>query len=468
MVFSDLLFLYLFLPLCMLLYYILPFRGWRNGVLIIFSLMFYAFGEPVWVLLLIGSALVDYINGLFIEKHRGRKIAVLGVVMSLVINLGILAVFKYSGFIMENINAVTGLGLPVPRFTLPIGISFYTFQTISYTVDVYRGKAKVQRNFFNFLLYVSLFFQLVAGPIVRYTTVAEEIDSRKFSVTDMSMGFERLIIGLGKKVIIANTVGNIADTLLEDAPASVLAAWAGVIMFSLQIYYDFSGYSDMAIGLGMMFGFHFDENFNYPYISKSATEFWRRWHISLGSFFRDYLYIPMGGNRRHQLLNLAVVWLLTGLWHGASWNYILWGVFWGVLVIIEKLFLGKVLDKIPVFGHIYLIFAAVMGWTLFYFEDFSQLGVCLSTMFGAGDALLYDDITISLLKGSCFVIAAAVILSCPLYRIISQKTDSLADRSGAAFYTARFVQTAALLAILGVSSILLVNQSYNPFLYFRY
>lgn len=469
MVFSDLIFMYLFLTLCMLLYYILPFRGWRNGVLIIFSLMFYAFGEPVWVLLLIGSALVDYINGLFIEKHRGQKIAVLGVVMSLVINLGVLAVFKYSGFIMENINAVTGLGLPVPRFTLPIGISFYTFQTISYTVDVYRGKAKVQRNFFNFLLYVSLFFQLVAGPIVRYTTIAEEIDNRKFSVTDMSRGFERLIIGLGKKVIIANSVGNIADTLLGSPPDSVLAAWSGVIMFSLQIYYDFSGYSDMAIGLGMMFGFHFDENFNYPYISRSATEFWRRWHISLGSFFRDYLYIPMGGNRRHQLLNLAVVWLLTGLWHGASWNYILWGVFWGVLVIMEKLFLGKVLDKIPrIFGHIYLIFAAVMGWTLFYFEDFSQLGVCLGAMFGAGDIALCDDITISLLKGSCFVIAAAVIFSCPLYRIIWEKTDRLADRSGAAYYSARFVQAAVLLGILIVSSILLVNQSYNPFLYFRY
>lgn len=414
MVFSDLLFLYLFLPLCMILYYILPFRGWKNGVLIIFSLMFYAFGEPVWVLLLIGSALVDYCNGLFIEKHRGQKIAVLGVVMSLVINLGVLAVFKYSGFIMENINAVTELGLPVPRFTLPIGISFYTFQTISYTVDVYRGKAKVQRNFFSFLLYVSLFFQLVAGPIVRYTTVADEIDNRRFSVLDMSRGLERLIIGLGKKVIIANSVGNIADTLLEDAPASVLAAWAGVIMFSLQIYYDFSGYSDMAIGLGMMFGFHFDENFNYPYISKSATEFWRRWHISLGSFFRDYLYIPMGGNRRHQLLNLAVVWMLTGLWHGASWNYILWGIFWGVLIITEKLFLGKVLEKLPVINHIYLIFAAVMGWALFYFEDLSQLGVCLDTMFGGGNAALYDDITISLLKGSCFVIAAAVLFSCPI------------------------------------------------------
>lgn len=455
----------------MILYYIIPNLTYKNGVLIVFSLLFYSFGEPVWVLLLIGSAAVDYFNGLFIEHFRGRKTAVLGVVFSLVINLSVLCLFKYSGFFIENINALTGLGLPVPHFQLPIGISFYTFQTISYTVDVYRGKAAVQRNFFSFLLYVSMFFQLVAGPIVRYTTVAEEIDHRKFSAADLGKGMARFIEGLGKKVIIANCIGGIADSMLgfDTAPSSVLAAWTGVIMFSLQIYFDFSGYSDMAIGLGMMFGFHFDENFNYPYISKSASEFWRRWHISLGSFFRDYVYIPMGGNRHHQIFNLAVVWFLTGLWHGASWNFILWGLYFGVLVVIEKLFLGKILEKIPsFFSHLYLIIAAIFGWALFYFEDMSRLGKCLSGMFGGNSAPLYDEIALSSIKSNCFIIIAAIILCCPVCHVIKEKINGLADKTAVGFAAAKIGENAVLFGILIVSSLLLVNQSYNPFLYFRY
>ena len=473
LVFSDLLFIYMFLPLCLALYYFFSDTAYRNSVLIIFSLAFYSFGEPVWVLLLIGSALVDYLNGLFIARCRRRRsrAAVLGVIMSLVINLGVLVLFKYSGFIMENINLATGLSLPVKHFTLPIGISFYTFQTISYTVDVYCGRARVQRNFFDFLLYVSLFFQLVAGPIVRYTTVASEISRRRFSVFDMSRGVERFILGLGKKVIIANSLGSIADELLtfETAPVSTAAAWAGIIMFSFQIYYDFSGYSDMAIGLGLMFGFHFEENFNYPYISKSASEFWRRWHISLGSFFRDYVYIPMGGNRRHQVVNLAVVWFLTGLWHGASWNYIFWGLFWGVLVAIEKLFLRKVLDKLPsLFGRIYLLAAAAAGWTMFYFEDLGKLKQCFLGMFGKSGIPLSDEITMSLLKGSCFVIIAAAVFSCPVCRILSEKTEALASKSVFAYTWAKIAENIVLVGILAVSSILLVKQSYNPFLYFRY
>ena len=473
MVFSDLLFIYMFLPLCLVLYYIFPNTTYRNGVLIIFSLAFYSFGEPVWVLLLIGSALVDYLNGLFIDKCKKRRsrAAVLGVIMSLTINLGVLILFKYSGFIMENINALTGLSLPVRHFTLPIGISFYTFQTISYTVDVYCGRARVQRSFLDFLLYVSLFFQLVAGPIVRYTTVANEISRRRFSIFDMSRGIERFVLGLGKKVIIANSLGSIADELLtfETAPVSTAAAWAGILMFSFQIYYDFSGYSDMAIGLGLMFGFHFDENFNYPYISKSASEFWRRWHISLGSFFRDYVYIPMGGNRSHQILNIAVVWFLTGFWHGASWNYIFWGLFWGLLVAIEKLFLRKVLDKLPsVFGHLYLLAAAAAGWTLFYFEDLDKMKQCFFGMLGRNGIPLSDEITVSLLKGSCFVIAAAAVFSCPVYKLLSEKTESLAAKSALAYTAAKIGENIILLAVLAVSSILLVKQSYNPFLYFRY
>ncbi len=473
MVFSDLLFIYIFLPLCLLTYYIFPNTTYRNGVLIIFSLLFYSFGEPVWVLLLIGSALVDYLNGLFIVHCRRRKsrAAVLGVIFSLVINLGLLMLFKYSGFVAENITALTGVVLPVKRFRLPIGISFYTFQTISYTIDVYRGETRAQRNFLNFLLYVSLFFQLVAGPIVRYTTVASEISRRRFSVLDMNRGIERFIFGLGKKVIIANSLGSIAEQLLvfENAPVSTAAAWAGILMYSFQIYYDFSGYSDMAIGLGLMFGFHFEENFNYPYISKSASEFWRRWHISLGSFFRDYVYIPMGGNRRHQFLNIAVVWFLTGFWHGASWNYILWGLFWGLLVAIEKLFLKKLLNKLPaLFGHLYLLAAVIFGWTLFYFEDTSALKQCLMGMFGRNGIPLWDDITVSLIKGSCFIIIAAAVFSCPVCRIVSEKTEALAAKSAFSYGAAKAAETVILLAVLAVSSILLVKQSYNPFLYFRY
>lgn len=469
LVFSNLLFIYLFLPLCLFLYYVTKNPAVRNGVLIVFSLIFYSFGEPVAILLMASSTLIDYFNGRFIEKNRGRKIAVLGVIISLVYNLGALCLFKYSGFLVTNFDLLTGLSIPVPKLTLPIGISFYTFQTISYVVDVYRGKTKAQRNYFNYLLYVSMFFQLVAGPIVRYTDIAEQIGDRKCTAEDMFGGWVKFIIGLGKKVIIANCVGGITDSLIGNsaAPASVLAAWSGIILYTLQIYFDFSGYSDMAIGLGKMFGFSLPENFNYPYISKSASEFWRRWHISLGSFFRDYVYIPMGGNRRHQLLNVAVVWFLTGLWHGASWNYILWGLYFGVLISLEKLFFGKVLDKLPaVFSHIYMLIVIIFGWLLFYFEDMGAMGQCLRVMFGAAPAA--DDITVSLLKGSCFVIAAGIIFSCPVYGFVVKKAEAAAEKSAAARVIFQIIGMILLLGVLTVSSLLLVKQTYNPFLYFRY
>lgn len=469
LVFSNLLFIYLFLPLCLFLYYLTKNPAVRNGVLIVFSLIFYSFGEPVAILLMASSTLIDYFNGRFIEKNRGRKIAVLGVIISLVYNLGALCLFKYSGFLVTNFDLLTGLSIPVPKLTLPIGISFYTFQTISYVADVYRGKTKAQRNYFNYLLYVSMFFQLVAGPIVRYTDIAEQIEYRKCTAEDMFGGWVKFIIGLGKKVIIANCVGGITDSLIGNsaAPASVLAAWSGIILYTLQIYFDFSGYSDMAIGLGKMFGFSLPENFNYPYISKSASEFWRRWHISLGSFFRDYVYIPMGGNRRHQLLNVAVVWFLTGLWHGASWNYILWGLYFGVLISLEKLFFGKVLDKLPaVFSHIYMLIVIIFGWLLFYFEEMGAMGQCLKVMFGAAPAA--DDITVSLLKGSCFVIAAGIIFSCPVYGFIVKKAEAAAEKSAAARVIFQIIGMILLLGVLTVSSLLLVKQTYNPFLYFRY
>ncbi len=442
-------------------------------MLALFSLIFYAWGEPVWVLLLILSAAVDYFNGLFIGHCRktGSKYAFMGVVCSLVVNLGILAVFKYSGFIVSNINALTGLSLSVPRFSLPIGISFYTFQTISYTVDVYKGKTAVQRSPINFLLYVSMFFQLVAGPIVRYESVAREIDGRRINISEINDGFIRFVYGLAKKVIIANCVGELAVNALSGgvSPASVMGAWFGVIMFSLQIYYDFSGYSDMAIGLGMMCGFHFPENFNYPYISRSATEFWRRWHISLGSFFRDYVYIPMGGNRKRVYLNLAVTWFLTGLWHGASWNFIIWGCGFGVFIILEKLFLMNILEKLPsLISRLYTLFIVIISWAVFYFTDTEQLFACLKTMFGADGAPLADEITKSALLNNVFLIAAAVLFSMPVYRLVKEKAGRLERRSAGGFIAVKSAQTVVTLALLAVSSVMLVGQTYNPFLYYRF
>lgn len=472
MVFSDLIFIFLFLPVCLCLYFAFNNLKIRNGLLIIFSLLFYSFGEPKWVSLLIISSLVDYFNGLFIEKHRGEKISVLGIVFSLAFNLGVLAVFKYGGFFVSNINSWFDLNLAVPQFSPPIGLSFYSFQTISYTVDVYRGNAKVQKNFFNFLLYVSMFFQLVAGPIVRYTDVSRELSSRSITAKNLSDGFSRFAFGLGKKVIIANSVGEIAAELLtfENAPSSVLAVWSGVILYSLQIYFDFSGYSDMAIGLGKMFGFNLTENFNYPYISKSAAEFWRRWHISMGSFFRDYVYIPLGGNRRHQALNLAIVWILTGLWHGASWNFVIWGAYFGILVTTEKFFYGNFLKKIPAFfSHLYLIFIVMIGWLIFYFEDLGKIGTALGAMFGANDIPLYDTLTVSKLEGILFVIIIAFILSTPIFPKILGAIEKSSGKSVPLDIISDIVMIALVIAVFALSCILLVKQtSYNPFLYFRF
>ncbi len=465
MVFSDLIFIYLFLPVCLLCYNISGNIPFRNTILVLFSFLFYSFGEPVWVVLLLVSSLTDYCCGLFIEKHREEKKAVLGLITSLVINLSLLFVFKYSGFVIGEINSIAGTNFAVPA----IRISFYTFQTISYTADVYRKKAEAQHNFLDFLLFVSMFFQLVAGPVVRYTDISAQITERRVSADDISAGIYRFIAGLGKKVLIANVTGEITAATIESGePASVLAAWTGAVMFALQIYFDFSGYSDMAIGLGMIFGFRFPENFNYPYISRSASEFWRRWHISLGTFFRDYVYIPMGGNRRHQILNIAVVWFLTGLWHGASWNFILWGLYFGVLVGIEKLFLGKVLEKLPVLSNIYLIAAVLFGWLLFYFEDMGKMAGCLSAMTGTGGVELTDSITVSMLKNNLYVIIAAVVLCCPIYRIISEKLIKAEDNSAAVCTLVTAVKILFFAAVLAVSSIMLVKQSYNPFLYFRY
>lgn len=471
MVFSDIFFVYIFIPVFLGLYFFNSKIAYKNFVLLLFSLIFYSWGAAVFLPLLVFSTFLDYLNGLFISKHMGQKKAVLGLICSLVINLGILVLFKYSGFIVTNINIVTGLNIPVPNITLPIGISFYTFQTTSYVIDVYRGNAKVQKNYFYYLLYISMFFQLVAGPIVRYSTISEEISSRKVSIKEFSDGLTRFIFGLSKKVIIANTLGGLVAQCLNftNAPTSVFSSWFGILMFSLQIYYDFSGYSDMAIGLGQMCGFHFLENFNYPYISKSVSEFWRRWHISLSSFFKDYVYIPMGGNRKHQILNLAVVWFLTGLWHGASWNFILWGLYFGVFIILEKLFLGKVLEKIPTFfAHLYSLFVIVIGWTLFYFTDMKSLGMCLKSMFGLADIPLFDEVTKSYLMNNLFIIVISILISAPVYQLIKGALIKHEKNSNAILIFSHSAKTILNVSLLVISSLLLVGQTYNPFLYFRF
>ncbi len=328
---------------------------------------------------MIVTTLIDYGAGLLVDQYRGQKLAKWALAGSVVITLSFLAVFKYLGFFNQNLNQIFGAELPTQIFNLPIGISFYTFQAITYVVDVYRGKAQVQRSYANLLLYVALFPQLIAGPIVRYTDIAAQLENREMTLPGFSKGITRFVTGLGKKVLLANIAGQVATSLIggDLSKASVLGAWLGIFAYTFQIYFDFSGYSDMAIGLGHMFGFTYVENFNYPYISKSITEFWRRWHISLSTFFRDYVYIPLGGNRRHQQRNMVIVWALTGWWHGASWNFVLWGLYYFVFLAIEKLFLGKFLEKLPaVVGHAYALFIIVVGWVFFYFDDVSRPGRC--------------------------------------------------------------------------------------------
>jgi alginate O-acetyltransferase complex protein AlgI len=477
MVFASLSFLCIFLPLHLILYYAVDNKVYRNVLLTAFSLVFYAWGEPVWIALLVFSAVVDYANGLWIERHRGKGIAALGLISSIVINIGLLVAFKYNVFIYENVNLIFGLNLKAPTYNLPVGISFYTFQTISYTVDVYRNEVKAQANFLKFLMFVSLFHQLVAGPIVRYAHIADEIDERKENPYDISQGILRFCIGLFKKVFIANVAGKLAVAYLgtTEAPVdfstlTVGEAWFGITMFSLQIYFDFSGYSDMAIGLGRMFGFHYFENFNYPYIAKSATDFWRRWHISLGTFFRDYIYIPMGGNRKGKFrgyFNLFVVWFLTGLWHGASWNFVLWGLYFGLFIFLERLFLKRIFDALPAFfSHVYLILIAIFGWALFYFEDFNTLVHFLSIMVGAsGNAWWTIKLTL-VLQNNMFWLMLAFLLCLPIYPIFAKWFEKMPRERAPLFYWV--VLLGMELVFLGLSISLLVGESYNPFIYYRF
>lgn len=470
MVFSSLYFLYLFLPVCLLCYGLSPSLKIKNFTLTLFSLIFYVWGEPIYIILMLLSVLTNYLFGLGIngcqkrEKAGGAKFFM---ILSLIFNLGLLGVFKYSGFIVENLNLIPGVNLPVPQLTLPIGISFYTFQVLSYIIDLYWEKIDVQKNPGHLLLYISMFPQLIAGPIVRYSTIADEIKTRHVTLKNFSDGFTRLVIGLGKKVILANHLSIIVEQFFgtEGTAISVAGTWYAVIVYAMHIYFDFSGYSDMAIGMGEMFGFHFDENFRHPFLCKDISEFWQRWHISLGTFFRDYLlYVPIFGKRR-KYGGLFLVWFCTGLWHGASWNFIIWGLYFGLFILIEQLIGKKRMKKIPlVIRHIYSKIIIFIGFGIFYFEDFGRLGDFFKNLIGLNGNALTDNVLELSIQNNLFLLLAAVICCFPIY----DGLQALKKRFSAAVLAVDAFQILCNAALLIVSSIFLVDATNNPFLYFRF
>lgn len=462
MVFSGFMFLCVFLPVVLILYNLSKNLAYKNVILVISSLFFYAWGEPVYVLLFMASICINYIFGRIIDKFYARRAARVVFICAVVLNLAFLGVFKYAGFVVTNVNSFLGLAVPDPNIALPIGISFYTFQILSYVIDVYNGKTRVQKSLIKFAAYVSMFPQLVAGPIVRYTDIARELDNRHTSVADFADGVKRFTAGLCKKVIIANYAGSAASLLLDSPRFSVASAWLGILLYAFQIYFDFSSYSDMAIGLGRMFGFHFCENFNYPYISKNVTDFWRRWHISLSSFFRDYVYIPLGGNRYKAARNLFVVWALTGLWHGASWNFIAWGLFYGIMLFIEKNSFKRFLLKLPrPLCYVYTMAIVLIGWALFYYTDTSALIGWFKNAFGMGNSL-YDLVTLTTLSSNLWLIIVCILASLPLPRLVFNNLC----RHHKKF--ALVCEPILVAAGLVTCYILLAGQTYNPFLYFRF
>lgn len=466
MVFSSTIFLCVYLPLVLLGYYICPKKG-RNLFLLIVSLVFYAWGEPKYVFLMIFSILVNYIFGRLMDKNRGRqKRMKLLLVLSVVIDLGLLSVFKYTDFIITNVNAIFGSSFDLLNIALPIGISFYTFQAMSYTIDVYRDDVRVQKNLIDFGMYITMFPQLIAGPIVRYADVQDQLAERSVTTADFSEGIMRFVVGLGKKVLLANQMGAVwSEIYALGGDVSALMAWTGAIAYTFQIYFDFSGYSDMAIGLGRMFGFKFPENFRYPYQSVSITDFWRRWHITLSTWFKEYLYIPLGGNRcglARQALNLLIVWSLTGFWHGAGWNFVMWGLYYFVILFIEKLFLLKALDKLPkLFRHVYALLLIVIGWVIFASDDVSVLLPYLGSMFGANGAVGGMDVYTLFTKAVLLIICCVASTELPK-RLFLSATGAMNEKAA---FTIKSVMTIALLAL---SMILLIGDSYNPFLYFRF
>lgn len=464
MVFSSLLFMFVFLPIVLSVYYILP-KKFRNAFLLIADLIFYGWGEPVMVFLMIFSIVINYFAGLLIEKSKTDKKKKAVLIASVIIDLAMLGFFKYAGFITKNLNVILPFNnIPIIKVPLPIGISFYTFQIMSYTIDVYRKDTEVQKNIVSFGTYVSLFPQLIAGPIVRYRDVDDQLNSRNENIELFAKGIRLFLLGVAKKVLLANPMGLLWDSMRE-MNGGIIASWVGVIAFSFQIYFDFSGYSDMARGLGNMLGFRFLENFNFPYISKSITEFWRRWHISLGTWFKEYVYIPLGGNRKGKirtLVNLLIVWLLTGLWHGASWNFVLWGLYFGIILILEKLFILKALEKMPKFiSHLYSLFLIAFGWVIFYFADdvggFSAMSSFIPTLF-SGSMISADSLSVVLSYLPILIFCA--IASTPLIRNIYMR---LRNRKGFIFAE---LTAAAVILILCTAG--LVSNSYNPFLYFKF
>ena len=468
MLFSSIVFLFSFLPAVMILYYLLPVR-FRNVILLLASLVFYAWGDPVYLFLMLLSILFNYFSGLDIARNlQDKRAAKRSLVFNLIINLAVLGFFKYEGFVLDTLNGILPVHISYHALPLPIGISFYTFQILSYIIDVYRGNVKVQTNLPNFALYVTMFPQLIAGPIVQYADVDEQLASREVSRTKFGEGSMYFIRGLAKKVLLANTSGMIFTEVsgLAKGNIAVVTAWLGAFAYMFQIYFDFSGYSDMAIGLGKMFGFEFNMNFNYPYVSKSITEFWRRWHISLSSWFRDYVYIPLGGNRVSKIKhirNLLIVWFLTGLWHGAAWNFVAWGLYYGVILIIEKYFLSPVLDRLPdVVRHIYSIVLVVIGWVLFFSSSFGQAADYIRVMFGAGAHGFADRESMYLLTSNLILWLILIFGSTPLvhfryeHMLRSKKWNTTIINS--VVYAALFIVCIAYL----------VTETYNPFLYFRF
>ena len=464
MVFSSLVFMFAYLPITLLAYYLVPRQG-RNIFLFIVNLIFYGWGEPKLVLLMVFNIFFNYIGGWLVDKYRAdAKKKKLFLILTCVLDIGILAVFKYTGMITETLNMLPFLNIPELQISLPIGISFYTFQTMSYVIDVYRDDAPVSTNFINFGTYVALFPQLIAGPIVRYRDVAEQLVNRRETLEMFTRGVKLFMVGLAKKVIIANTMGTLTTNIFATTDENgVVGTWVGMIAYTFQIYFDFSGYSDMACGLGNMMGFEFLKNFNYPYIAKSITDFWRRWHISLSTWFEEYVYIPLGGNRKgvkRQILNLLIVWGLTGLWHGAAYNFVLWGLYYGLLLILEKFVLKKFLDRLPSFvQHIYTLFIIIIGWGLFYFTDVGQLGEFMVDLFNFGNGICGNQ-AFNLIMSNLPMLIIAAVASTPLATTLYTR-----------FEHTRFMwipETLYCMGVLAVSTASLVNQSYNPFLYFRF
>ncbi len=463
MLFTSISFLYYFLPIVIILYFIVP-KKFKNFILFLSSIFFYFCGEPIYTFLMIGEIFIAYVGARYLEKHRKKSI----LVSLLAIHIGALGLFKYSDFTINNINQIFGSKIPLLKLALPIGISFYTFQIISYVVDVYRGKVKAQKSFLKLATYVSLFPQLIAGPIVRYETIEKELDNRTSNFENFAYGVRRFVIGLGKKVLIANMLGELCDVFSTTNEKSVLFYWIFAISYSLQIYFDFSAYSDMAIGLGRMFGFHFLENFNYPYISKSITEFWRRWHMSLSSWFRDYVYIPLGGNRKGTIIlvrNIFIVWALTGIWHGANWTFIIWGLMYGIMLIIEKLFLTKHLEKMPsILQRIYVLFTVMISFIIFNANSIGEAWNNIIGLFGTNGESLINASTVYYLKSYLVVLVIAIIGSTPLLKNIIEKLKTKTNANK----IINLLEPIAMASILIIVTAYLVDNSYNPFLYFRF